>query len=54
MWQVENAWEEVPDLIERLNTLVETRIPAFNAMLDAAGIRPDPGKAIEVPKRPDS
>ncbi len=53
MWQVENAWEEVPALIGRLNALVETRIPAFNAMLDELGIRPSPGEAIEVPKKPE-
>jgi photosystem II stability/assembly factor-like uncharacterized protein len=52
VWQAENAWEEVPALIGRLNALVETRIPAFNAMLDELGIRPSPGKAIEVPKKP--
>ncbi len=53
MWQVENAWEEVPALIGRLNELMETRIPAFNAMLDELGIRPSPGEAIEVPKKPE-
>lgn len=53
LWQVEHAWEEIPALIERLNVLVETRIPAFNAMLNEAGIRPDPGKAIEVPRKPE-
>ena len=52
MWQVEQAWEEIPALIERLNALTETRIPAFNAMLNEAGIRPDPGKAVEVPRKP--
>ena len=52
MWQVENAWEEVPALIGRLNELMETRIPAFTAMLDELGIRPSPGEAIEVPKKP--
>ena len=51
-WQVEQAWEDVPALIGRMNALVETRIPAFNEMLNQAGIRPSPGKAIEVPKKP--
>ena len=51
LWQIEAAWEAVPGLIERLNQLIMNRIPAFNASLDAEGIRPDPGVAIDVPRR---
>ena len=51
LWQVDAAWGAVPGLIERLNTLILTRVPAFNASLDAEGIRADPGEALTVPRR---
>ena len=51
LWQVDAAWDAVPGLIERLNALITDRVPEFNASLDAEGIRPDPGAALEVPRR---
>jgi len=51
LWQVDAAWDAVPPLVERLNALITTRVPAFNAALDAEGVRPDPGEALEVPRR---
>jgi photosystem II stability/assembly factor-like uncharacterized protein len=52
MWQVDKAWEDVPRLIDELNALIETRVPAFHEKMNALGIRPDPGEAITVPRRP--
>jgi photosystem II stability/assembly factor-like uncharacterized protein len=52
LWQVDAAWDAVPGLILRLNALIETRVPAFNAMLNEQGIRPDPGAAVPEPRRP--
>ena len=49
LWQVERAWERVPALIERLNGIITTTMPAINRQLDAAGIRPKPGEAIAIP-----
>ncbi len=51
LWQVDTAWEALPPLVERLNVLIATRVPALNAELDAEGVRPDPGEALEVPRR---
>ena len=51
LWQVDAAWDAVPPLIERLNTLITNRVPDFNTSLDAEGIRPDPGVRLEVPRR---
>jgi len=51
LWQIDAAWGAVPPLIERLNGLITTRIPTFNAGLDAEGVRPDPGPAVTVPRR---
>lgn len=51
LWQVDAAWEATPPLVERLNVLITDRVPALNAALDDAGVRPDPGAAIEVPRR---
>ncbi len=52
IWQLEQAWENVPGLIEKLNDVIDKRMPAIYSQLDQHGIRPDPGKPIEVPKRP--
>jgi photosystem II stability/assembly factor-like uncharacterized protein len=51
LWQVDAAWNAVPGLIERLNALILTRVPAFNTSLDAEGVRADPGAALTVPRR---
>ena len=51
MWQVDAAWEAAPPLVERLNVLITRRVPAFNAALNAEGVRPEPGEAVEVPRR---
>ena len=51
LWQVDAAWEAAPGHIERLNAIITERMPAFNAMLDEEGVRPDPGEAVAVPRR---
>lgn len=51
LWQVDQAWSVTPGLVERLNVLITRRVPAFNATLDAEGVRPDPGEAVPVPRR---
>ena len=51
MWQIDSAWDAVPPLVERLNVLITERAPAFNASMDAMGVRPNPGEAVEVPRR---
>lgn len=48
---VEEAWETLPGLITRLNTLITERLPAINRQLDEHGIRPDPGAPLAVPRR---
>ena len=50
-WQLERAWESLPDLITKLNTLITERIPEINALLNEHGIRPDPGEPLKVPRR---
>ncbi|MBT8488189.1 MAG: hypothetical protein KJO65_05085, partial [Gemmatimonadetes bacterium] len=51
LWQVDRAWEEAPGVIERINELITQRVPAFHDALDEEGVRPDPGEALEVPRR---
>ena len=50
-WQLEQAWEALPDLITRINTLITERIPEINTLLNEHGIRPDPGEPLKVPRR---
>jgi hypothetical protein len=51
LWQVDRAWEVLPPAVDRLNVIVLTRMPALSAMLNAEGVRPGLGEAIEVPGR---
>jgi len=51
LWQVDRAWEVLPPAVDRLNVLVLTRMPALSEMLNAEGVRPGLGEAIEVPRR---
>jgi len=52
LWQMEQAWDEVPELIEQLNDMITHRLPALYDHLNEHGIRPDPGEAVVVPRRP--
>jgi len=52
LWQINRAWELVPGIIERLNEVITTRMPALNRQLNEYGVRPDPGEAVEIPRRP--
>ena len=52
MLQIEMAWDMVPDLIERLNAVITTQMPALNAQLNEHGIRPLPGDLLDVPRKP--
>ncbi len=52
VFQIDRAWEQVPDLIERLNAVITTQIPALYMQLNEHGIRQPPGEPLEVPRRP--
>ena len=52
LWQVDKAWEVMPDAVDRLNVLLLTRVPTLNTMLYAEGVRPGVGEAIDMPRRP--
>ena len=45
-WQVDRAWEVMPDAIDALNVLITSRVPDLNAKLYAQGVRPKPGEAV--------
>ena len=52
LWQVEQAWEVVPNILDRLNALVLTRVPALNERLYADPVLPTLGETIDLPVRP--
>lgn len=52
LWQIDQAWENVPGLVEQINEIIRTRLPALYRACDEHGIRPDPGQAIELPRKP--
>ena len=41
----------MPGLIEQLNMMISSKMPALYDQLNEHGIRPDPGKALTVPTR---
>jgi photosystem II stability/assembly factor-like uncharacterized protein len=51
-WVIDRAWRDAPPLVEELNRLITQRMPAFNERLDRAGVRPNPGEPVAVPRRP--
>jgi photosystem II stability/assembly factor-like uncharacterized protein len=52
LFQIDRAWEQVPGLIEQLNEVITTRMPALYDQLNQHGIRPSPGEPLEVPSKP--
>ena len=51
LWQVDRAWEVMAEVVEPLNALITSGVPALNAQLYAEGVRPKPGEAVVVPGR---
>ncbi|MFV1987179.1 MAG: glycosyl hydrolase [Gemmatimonadota bacterium] len=51
LWQVDHAWEVIPEVLERLNELIQTRVPALNDRLYTEAVRPSAGEPIELPAR---
>ncbi len=51
LWQIEQSWEQLPGVVEKINEVVETKMPALYDTLNQHGIRPDPGEPITVPTR---
>jgi photosystem II stability/assembly factor-like uncharacterized protein len=51
LWQIEQSWNDVPDVIDSVNEMLTTTLPALYDRLDREGVRPDPGQAITMPRR---
>jgi photosystem II stability/assembly factor-like uncharacterized protein len=52
LYQIESGWDALPGAIQRLNTLITSRMPALHDMVSQAGFRPDLGDPIQVPVPP--
>jgi photosystem II stability/assembly factor-like uncharacterized protein len=52
LWAIETTWEEIPDVIDRVNGLLTTRLPTFEDRLTEAGVHVSLGGPITVPRRP--
>lgn len=50
LWTIDRAWNDVPPAIESVNELLE-RLSALHDMLAEAGVRPEAGEPVPVPKR---
>ena len=51
LWQTDRTWEELPALIERVNGMLTTRMPAVHARVYAEAVRPELGEAVVMPVR---
>lgn len=50
LWTIDRAWNDVPPAIESVNELLE-RLSALHDMLAEAGVRPEAGEPVPVPRR---
>ncbi len=50
-WQIEKGGRDAEALIQRLNRVIETDMPALYDLLNEHGVRPDPGKVVPLPRR---
>ncbi len=51
LWQVDRAWEVMAELLDPLNELITSRVPALNAQLYMEGLTPKSGEAVVLPAR---
>jgi len=49
MWAIERTWAAAPPVLERVNALLTDELPALEARLNAAGVRPRLGEPVEIP-----
>jgi hypothetical protein len=52
LWSIETTWTELPGVIEQINGLLTNRMPAFEARVIEAGLKPPAGTPVQVPRRP--
>ena len=51
LYQIERSWERVPPLIQRVNEMVETRMPELYRDLNQAGVVPALPERVPMPRR---
>ena len=51
LWQIDRSWEELPAVIERVNEMLATRLPALFDRVLAEELQPELGEAVAVPVR---
>ena len=51
LWRIDRSWEELPTLVDRVNGVVTSRLPALLSSVYAAAVVPSAGAAITMPSR---
>ncbi len=51
LWQIEQSWELVPPIIERINDVIVRQMPALLEQVYADPVRPDAGDPVPMPRR---
>ena len=50
LWRIDQSWERLPAVIERVNEMVTERVPALLARIYPEGLRPEMGEPVAVPR----
>ncbi len=48
---IDEAWARVPSLVEELNGFITRRVPDLYRRMAEAGVHPDPGEPVPMPRR---
>ena len=51
LWSIDQTWEVMPKVIERINSMLTNRMPALEALLSNIGVVPSLGEPIPIPRR---
>jgi len=51
LWQIEQSWEQVPPIIERVNDVIVRQMPALLRQIYSDAVRPEAGDPIPMPQR---
>ncbi|MGH7507425.1 MAG: hypothetical protein ACRELX_17355, partial [Longimicrobiales bacterium] len=51
LWQIEEAWRELPAALDQLNDVVERRLAALSAQVYTEAARPEPIASVRMPAR---
>jgi len=49
IWSIDQARDRLPDMIDQINEIIMTAVPALWDKMNEEGLRPDPGEPVTLP-----